>query len=137
MNLLSDSFQRLMKLTSTTFNSQILENYIDRIMESISIARDNHITAKTIQTCNVNRSRRSDPIYKVEDMVMLNSKNIHRRITKNGHSVKLYPRFLGSFKIIKVESRTSNYTVRIITQDRFHLNPSELPRQSIAIVYSK
>ena len=34
-----------------------VREYVDRIMESISIAKDNHITAKTIQTRNANRSR--------------------------------------------------------------------------------
>ena len=91
-----------------------IKNYIDRIMESISIAKDNHITAKTIQTRNANRSRRPDPIYKVGDMVILNSRNIHRRLKKNGHSVKLYSRFLGPFKIIKAEPRTSNYKLELL-----------------------
>ena len=33
-----------------------VREYADRIMESISIAKDNHITVKTIQTHNANRS---------------------------------------------------------------------------------
>ena len=37
-----------------------VKDYVDRIMESISIAKDNHITAKTIQTRNANRSRRPE-----------------------------------------------------------------------------
>src|SRR5947207_13868648 len=63
-----------------------VKNYIDRIMEFISIARDNHITVKTIQTCNANKSRHPDSIYKIEDMIMLNSRNIHHRIKKNDRS---------------------------------------------------
>src|SRR5438552_2766340 len=63
-----------------------VRNYIDRIMKSISIAKDNHITVKTIETHNANRSRCPDPIYKVGDMVMLDSKNIRRCIKKNRRS---------------------------------------------------
>ena len=96
-----------------------VRNYIDRIMESISIAKDNHITAKTIQTRNVNKSRRSDSIYKVRDMIMLDFKNIHRRIKKNNHSTKLYSRFLDSFKIIKAELRTSNYKLKLLPKVDF------------------
>src|SRR5437667_4951543 len=65
-----------------------VRNYIDRIMESISIAKDNHVTAKTIQTRNANRSRRPDPIYKVGDMAMLDSRNISRRTKKKACAAK-------------------------------------------------
>jgi hypothetical protein len=122
-----------------------VRSYIDRITESISIAKDNHITAKTIQTRNANRSRRPDPIYKVGDMVMLDSKNIRRRITKNGRSAKLYPRFLGPFKIIKAEPETSNYELELLLRvdftsihPNFHANllrphipndPEQFPRR--------
>ena len=96
-----------------------VRNYIDRIMESISIAKENHITAKTIQTRNANRSRRPDPIYKAGDMVMLDSRNIRRRIKKNGRSAKLYPRFLDPFKIMRAEPRTSNYKLELLPKVDF------------------
>ena len=96
-----------------------VRNYIDRIMESIAIAKDNHITAKTIQARNANRSRRPDPIYKVGDMIMLDSRNIRRHIKKNDHSAKLYPRFLGPFKIIRAESKISNYKLELLPKIDF------------------
>ena len=43
-------------------------SYMDRISQSVSIAKDNHITTKTIQTRKDNKSRRPDPDYKVGDM---------------------------------------------------------------------
>jgi len=122
-----------------------VKDYVDKIMESISIAKDNHITAKTIQTRNANRSRRPEPIYKVGDMVMLDSTNIRRRITKNGRSAKLYPRFLGPFKIIRAEPKTSNYKLELLPRvdftsihPNFHANllrpyvpndPEQFPRR--------
>ena len=96
-----------------------IKNYIDRIMESISIARDNHTTAKIIQTRNANKSRHSDSIYKIEDMIMLNSRNIHRHIKKNDHSAKFYSRFLDSFKIIKMKSSISNYKLELLSKVDF------------------
>jgi len=122
-----------------------VRDYVDRIMESISIARDNHITAKTIQTRNANKSRHPEPIYRAGDMVMLDSTNIRRRITKNGRSAKLYPRFLGPFKIIRAEPKTSNYELELLPKvdftsihPNFHANllrrhvpndPEQFPRR--------
>jgi len=96
-----------------------VKDYIDRIIESIFIVKDNHIMVKTIQTRNANRSRRPDPIYKVGDMVILDSKNICCHIKKNDHSAKLYPHFLGSFKIIKAELRTLNYKLELLPKIDF------------------
>jgi len=96
-----------------------VKDYVDRIMESISIAKDNHIAAKTIQTRNANRSRRSEPPYKVGDMVMLDSTNIRRRIKKNGRTAKFFPRFLGPFKIIRAEPKTSNYELELLPKVDF------------------
>jgi hypothetical protein len=109
-------------LDETTINDiqlPTVKDYIDRIMESIAIAKDNHITAKTVQTRNANKSRRPDPAYKVGDMVMLDSRNIRRRIKKNGRSAKLYPRFIGPFKIIRAEPRTSNYKLELLPKVDF------------------
>lgn len=78
-----------------------IKDYIDRIMESIFIIKDNHIIMKIIQIYNINKSRCSDSIYKIEDMIILDFKNIHHRIKKNGHSIKFYLYFLDLFKIIK------------------------------------
>ena len=106
-----------------------VRNYIDKIMEFISIMKDNHITTKIIQTHNTNKSQYSDSIYKVEDMIMLDSKNIHRRIKKNSHSAKFYSHFLDSFKIIKAELRISNYKLELLLKvdftsihSNFHVN---------------
>ena len=122
-----------------------VKDYVDRIMESISIARDNHMTAKTIQTCNANRSRHPEPIYRAGDMVMLDSTNIRRGITKNGRSAKLYPQFRGPFKIIRAEPKTSNYELELLPKidftsihPNFHTNvlrphvpndPEQFPRR--------
>src|SRR5438876_10972270 len=91
------SIQLFPTLDKTNIDNIQLPNvrdYIDRIMEFISITKDNHIIAKIIQTRNVNRSQHLDLIYKIGDMIILDSKNIHHHIKKNDHSVKFYPHFL-------------------------------------------
>jgi len=87
--------------------------FIERINESVAIAKDNHLAAKTVQTHNANKHRRPEPKYKVGDMVMLDSRNIRHRLKKNGRSAKFYPRFLGPFKIIKARPDSSNYELKL------------------------
>src|SRR5579859_4357705 len=86
--------------TSATTVPAVTE-HLDRIIESIAIARDNHLTAKTLQTKHANKSRRADPQHAVGEMVMLDSRNLCRRIKGTGKSAKLFPRFLGPFKVIE------------------------------------
>jgi hypothetical protein len=69
-------------------------------MESISIAKNNYITAKTIQTRNGNRSQR--PTYRVGDIVMLDSSNICRHIKKewsSGQALSTLPRPIHDYLI--------------------------------------
>jgi hypothetical protein len=87
--------------------------FIERINESVAIAKDNHLAAKTVQTHNANKYRRPESKYKVGDMVMLDSYNIHHRLKKNGRSTKFYPRFLGPFRIIKIRPDSSNYELKL------------------------
>src|SRR5947207_4895199 len=82
-------FLNLDEIIINDIQLSIMKNYIDRIMKFIAIAKDNHIATKTIQTRNANKSRRSDSIYKVDDMIMLDSRNIRHRIKKNDRSAKL------------------------------------------------
>jgi RNase H-like domain found in reverse transcriptase/Reverse transcriptase (RNA-dependent DNA polymerase)/Integrase zinc binding domain/Chromo (CHRromatin Organisation MOdifier) domain/Retrotransposon gag protein/Integrase core domain len=88
--------------------------FIERINESQAIAQDNHLAAKTIQTRNANRKRRADPVYKEGDLVMLNTRNIRKRITRDGRVAKLYPRHIGPFKVIKAFPKTSTYKLELL-----------------------
>jgi hypothetical protein len=83
--------------------------------ESQAIAQDNHLAAKTIQTWNANRKRQADPVYKEGDLVMLNTRNIRKRITRDGPVAKLYPRHIGPFKVIKAFPKASTYKLELLT----------------------
>src|SRR5579859_7741213 len=87
--------------------------HLDRIVESIAIARDNHLTAKTLQTKHANKSRRADPQHAVREMVMLDSRNLRRSIKGTGKSAKLFPRFLDPLKVIEARPETSNYQLEL------------------------
>ena len=95
-----------------TFVPAVAE-FIERINESVAIAKDNHLAAKTVQTHNANKHRRPEPKYKVGDKVILDSHNIRYRIKKTGRSAKFYPRYIGPFKIIKAKPDSSNYELEL------------------------
>jgi len=94
--------------------------FLDRIQESLTIAKDQHVIAKTRQTTQANRHRRPEPKYAVGDLVYLNTKNLRRRIKKRKHSAKLYPRFIGPFPIIKMTPETSTYKLDLPEEYKFH-----------------
>ena len=87
--------------------------FIERINESVAIAKDNHLAAKTVQAHNVNKHRRPEPTYKVGEKVLLDSCNIHHRLKRQGRSAKFYPCYLGPFKIIEARPESSNYKLEL------------------------
>ena len=92
---------------------------LEQISESIAIARDNHLAAKTVQTRNVNKKRRQEPKWEVGDMVVLSSHIIRKRLKQAGRSAKFYPRYIGPFKILKAEPETSNYKLELLPKVDF------------------
>jgi len=121
--LLYDTLIRLFPaLDRTEVNKTRLpavSDYMDKILQFISIARDNHLVAKTVHTRNANKSQRPDPLYNVGDLIMLDSVNICKRIKRNGRTAKFYLRFLGPFKIIKAEPDTSDYELKLLPKVNF------------------
>jgi hypothetical protein len=97
-----------------------VSDYIQRIQDNISLARDRHAEAKTKQTTFANRSRRAEPDYRIGDKVYLETKNLRLRIKQKGRSAKFYPRFVGPFEISLAEPATSNYTLKLPPEFRIH-----------------
>ena len=95
-------------------------NYIEQIQESIAIAKDNHVAAKTTQTTHANKHRREGPAYKVGDQVYLNTRNLRLLIKQKGRSAKFYPRYVGPFPIIEAKPETSTYTLRLPPEYKIH-----------------
>ena len=97
-----------------------VSDYIRRIQDNISFARDHHVEAKTRQTTYANCSRRAEPEYKVGDKVYLETKDLRLGIKQKGRSAKFYPRYVGPFEISKAEPATSNYTLKLPPEFRIH-----------------
>jgi hypothetical protein len=113
---------RLFPRVASPPNSPVpaVDDYLDRIQESIAIARDNHADSKAYQTTYANRSRRKEPEYKVGDNVYLNTENLRLRIKQKGRVAKFYPRFVGPFKITKAKPATSSYTLDLPSEYKIH-----------------
>jgi hypothetical protein len=106
---------RLFPTIDTSMNTKVPEtaDFIERINESQAIARDAHLTAKTIQTRQGNKKRRREPSYKEGDLVLLDTRNIRRKIKKDGRTAKFMNRFIGPFKILKAWPQTSTYKLEL------------------------
>ena len=89
--------------------AEYLAQIQERIDEAIAIAKDNRLVSKTTQIRYANQGRTEEPVYNVGDKVMLDSRNLRKRLKKAGKSAKFYPRYLGPFRIIRATRETSNY----------------------------
>src|SRR5205814_10581802 len=119
--LFGTSVRHFPSITLKSIDTKVpaVSEFIERINESVAIAKDNHLAAKTVQAHNANKNRRPEPEYKVGDKVMLDSTNIRNRIKKNGRSAKFYSRFLGPFKIIEAKPESSNYKLELLPAVEF------------------
>ena len=97
----------------STITEPTVKDYLQRIEDSILIARDRHAEAKTRQTTYANKHRRQEPEYKVGDMAYLDTEKLRLRVKKKGKSAKFIARFIGPFKIIKAIPETSTYKLEL------------------------
>ena len=54
--------------------------FLDKIEDSLTVAKDQHTIAKTHQTTQTNRHRCPEPTYQLGDWVYLNTRNLCHRI---------------------------------------------------------
>ena len=66
-----------------------------------------HISSGTF--LRPNQGRMEEPVYNAGDKVMLDCRNLRKRLKKDGKPAKFYPRYLRLFRIIKAKRETSNY----------------------------
>ena len=107
-------------IDKTTVTIPSVADYLERIENSIAIAKDGHVVAKTRQTTQANRHRREEPDYKIGDLVYLDTKELRLLIKQRGRSAKFYPRYVGPFKIIKITPETSTYKLELPSQYKIH-----------------
>jgi hypothetical protein len=94
--------------------------FLERIDESVALAQDRHVVAKTRQATQANKHRRADPEYKVHDSVYLSTKNLRIKVKKQGKCAKFLDRYVGPFKIIKAHPETSTYKLELPPSYKIH-----------------
>ena len=95
-------------------------DFLDMINESVRIAQDRHVIAKTHQATQANRHHRPEPKYKTGDLVYLNTANLRLKVKQQGHTAKFLPRFIGPFPIIEAKPETSTYKLDLPTMYQIH-----------------
>jgi hypothetical protein len=106
--------------TDSTSDLPSVTEFVERINQSIAIAKDNHIIAKTRQATQTNRHRRQEPVYKVGDKAYLSTKNLRRKVKEKGRSAKFHDRYVGPFPIVKAFPDTSTYKLGLPDNYRIH-----------------
>jgi len=75
----------------TTSTVPTVTDFLEKINESVQLAKDRHVIAKTHQAIQANRQCRAEPNYQVGDLVYLNMENLRLRIKQQGRSAKFFP----------------------------------------------
>lgn len=79
-------------------------------------ARDNLLMAKHRQAVQANKHRRPDPIYKVGDQVLVNTRNVRHEYKSSSsfkNSAKFIPRYDGPYTIVKAFPNQSLYELDV------------------------
>ena len=107
-------------LIKVNLDISAVSNYIQHIQENIIFVRDCHAEDKTKQIIYANQKQRAKLNYKIEDKIYLKIKNLWLQIKKKNRNVKFYSHYIDSFEISKIESATSNYTLKLSSKFRIH-----------------
>ena len=95
-------------------------DFLEKIDESVQLAKDRHVIAKTRQATQANRRRRAEPKYRTGDLVYLNTGNLRLKIKQQGRSAKFFPRFIGPFPILEAKPETSTYKLDLPAMYQIH-----------------
>ena len=106
--------------TSSTVPAVI--DFLEKIDESVQLAKDRHVIAKARQATQANRRRRAEPNYQVGDLVYLNTENLRLRIKQQGRSAKFFSRFVGPFPILEAKPETLSYKLDLPRCTRYTLS---------------
>lgn len=108
------------KAIETPATAAELVKFVDKLKLSTKHARDQQIMAKTRQTIQANHAKLAPPIYKVNDLVYFNSKNLRQSKKAKGQSAKFFERYLGPYRITHVYHDTPNVRLALPLTYRMH-----------------
>ena len=98
-------------------------NFLEQRMLSQLAAQDAIIAAKTEQSYHVNKRHKEDPDIKIDDLVVVSNESQLSHLPKGRQ--KLSAKWVGPYKVVKVDKTKSNYTLDIPDSKRhpiFHIS---------------
>lgn len=97
--------------------AKLATNLLNQLANDVTEAQDNLLQAKISQAHHADTSRRPDPHYEVNDLVMLSTANRRHEYKKKGEkrTAKFFPRWDGPYRITHVHPEASTYTLDIPT----------------------
>ena len=87
-----------------------VRHYAEKAQSHLLAAHDAIIAARVNQTHQANKHRRQEPDYQIGDRVWLSTEYL---AMPKGRVRKLMPKFIGPFKVLKADRRTSNYQLEL------------------------
>lgn len=99
-----------------------IKDFAITALQNIADAHDAIIEARTFQTYNANKKREEDPQINKDDLVYVATKNLN---LPKGRARKLWPKYVGPYKVAEARPLTSTYVVELPTalQQR-RINPT-------------
>ena len=121
LELLYGTYVRLVSHPADTCSTiSAVTDFLEKIDESIQLAKDHHIITKIHQATQANHWHCAEPNYKVEDLIYLNMGNLCLRIKQQGRSAKFFPRFVRLFPILEARPETLSYKLDLPTMYQIH-----------------
>jgi hypothetical protein len=125
-----------------------VNNFIENAMNNIMAAHDAMIASRVFHTHQANKSRRPESVIKVGDLVYLSTRDLN---LPKGRARKLAPKFIGPYKVLSAEPRTSSYVLDLPPElvnrrihPKFHISrlkahiPNDderFPRREVRTIY--
>ena len=87
-----------------------VKSFAEKALTNLAIAHDSIVANRTFQTHYANKCRSAEESLKESDLVFLSTKklNLPKRQAR-----KLMPTFIGPYPVVKANSDTSNYTLKL------------------------
>jgi hypothetical protein len=88
----------------------VVKQFVQDIANMLDKTFDRLLTQRTRQATKANRHRRDGQDFKEGDLVLPSMENINM---PKGHACKLCPKFIGPYKVLKADSKSSTYKLEL------------------------
>ena len=87
-----------------------INQFIESIKDTLDRTHDKIVTQRVRQATQANKHRREGNKFQQGDQVLLSTTNLNM---PKGRAKKLYPKYLGPYKVLKADHKTSTYKLKL------------------------